>query len=124
MARGEINKMKRKCFCVAVYPVQEGDTLYSIGKKYNVPVCDLMMANRILNPYNLRIGMKICIPGEMETIEPEDVECKGIMHTITKGDTLYMIAKNYKVSLNAIMDANLDIDPYNLRIGMKICIPK
>lgn len=119
--------MKRKCFCVAVYSVQEGDTLYSIGKKYDVPVCDLMMANRILNPYNLRIGMKVSIPGEEEDIEPEetqDVECNGIMHTIVKGDTLYMIAKTYMVSLNAIMDANLDLDPYNLRIGMKVCIPK
>ncbi|MBN7771938.1 LysM peptidoglycan-binding domain-containing protein [Clostridium aminobutyricum] len=118
--------MRRKSYCIAVYTVQEGDTLYSIGKSYSVPVCDLMMANQISNPYNLQIGMKICIPGEMEEVEPNEpaeAECRGVMHTIVKGDTLYMIAKNYRVSLNAIMDSNPNLDPYNLRIGMKICIP-
>lgn len=118
--------MRRKSYCIAIYTVQEGDTLYSIGKAYNVPVCDLMMANQISNPYNLEIGMTVCIPGNKEDIpanEPEDAACKGTLHTVVKGDTLYMIAKNYKVSLNAIMDSNPDLDPYNLRIGMKICIP-
>lgn len=110
-----------------VYTIQAGDTLYSIGKKYNVTVCDLMMANKIRNPYNLRIGTKICIPGEIEDIdpmEPTEPECKGILYTVEKGDTLYMIAKMHRVSLNAIMEANPDIDPYNLRVGMKLCIPK
>ncbi len=116
--------MKRKSYCVAVYTIKPGDTLYSICKKYNVPVCDLMMANKIRNPYNLKIGTKICIPGELETMEPTEPACSGTLYTVEKGDTLYMIAKMHRVSLNAIMDANPDIDPYNLRVGMKLCIPR
>lgn len=119
--------MKRKCYCVAVHTVQAGDTLYSICKQYNVSVCDLMMANNIQNPYNLRVGTKICIPGDMDNagnMEPTEPACRGILYTVERGDTLYMIAKMHRVTLNAIMEANPDIDPYNLRVGMKICIPQ
>ncbi|QHI71428.1 LysM peptidoglycan-binding domain-containing protein [Aminipila terrae] len=110
-----------------VYTIKPGDTLYSICKSYDVSVCDLMMANKIRNPYNLRIGTKICIPSDTdptEAMEPTEPACQGTLYTVEKGDTLYMIAKMHRVSLNAIMEANPDIDPYNLRAGMKLCIPK
>ncbi len=45
------------------------------------------------------------------------------MHTVKTGDTLYMLAKQYKITLDALMKANPDLDPYNLRIGMQLCIP-
>lgn len=144
--------MKKKCYCTAVYTVKAGDTLYSVGQEFGVSVCDLMMANRIRNPYNLRIGMKLCIPGEMPEeqrppanpnppVMPDMPErpgteyddnnkeenmagCRGTLYTVKKGDTLYLIAKSYRISLNSLMAANPDIDPYNMRVGMKICIPR
>ena len=48
--------------CVAVYCVEPGDTLYSISGRFDVPVELLMKANKIRNPYNLRIGTELCIP--------------------------------------------------------------
>ncbi|HHU16677.1 MAG TPA: LysM peptidoglycan-binding domain-containing protein [Clostridiales bacterium] len=58
--------------CTDVYTVRSGDTLYSISQKYNVSVSMLMEANRILNPYNLRYGQKICIPGKKsDCMKPE-----------------------------------------------------
>lgn len=168
-----------KCLvCVDVYQVQAGDTLYSIGRRYNVSVGLLMKANMIDNPYDLRIGLKLCIPGfENELPEmpeggnmpehgqkpphnnrpqrpevpnrpmpPENVPdmpsspeepmqpggetpeaplvCRGTLHTVESGDTLYMIAKKHRINLNALIDANPGVDPYNLRIGMKLCIPR
>ena len=49
--------------------------------------------------------------------------CDGFHYTIQSGDTLYMLAKRYQMSLDQLMQANPDLDPYNLRIGMIICIP-
>lgn len=45
------------------------------------------------------------------------------MHTIRAGDTLYMLARQYQITLDALMKANPDLDPYNLRVGMELCIP-
>lgn len=45
------------------------------------------------------------------------------MHTVRTGDTLYMLARQYKITLDALMKANPNLDPYNLRIGMQLCIP-
>ena len=49
--------------------------------------------------------------------------CNGVVHTIKKGDTLYLISKYYKVPIGEIMGANRNINVYNLQIGDEICIP-
>lgn len=126
--------------CVEVYTVKAGDTLYAISQAYGVPVAVLMQVNRILNPYNLKIGQKICIPGRQNDNNTgggntggntggsnpngkPPVCNNGRLHTIVKGDTLYMIAKKYNVPLAVIMRANANIDPYNLKVGQQLCIP-
>ncbi|MEG2324277.1 MAG: LysM domain-containing protein [Anaerovoracaceae bacterium] len=119
--------MKSPYICVAICKVAPGDTLYSIAKAYKVPVDLLMAANKITNPYNLTVGAKLCIPGKEENIPnpPEDVPdpCQ-VIHRVDSGDTLYMIAKMHKVTLDALMKANPNVDPYELTIGMELCIPK
>ncbi|HOX58286.1 MAG TPA: LysM peptidoglycan-binding domain-containing protein [Verrucomicrobiota bacterium] len=55
---------------------------------------------------------------------PPPVAPAGINeHTIVKGDYLEKIAKNFHVSVNAIMEANPGIEPTKLKIGQKIYIP-
>ncbi len=46
-----------------------------------------------------------------------------LIHIIKPGDTLYSISRRYNVPLKALMRANHNIDPYNLRIGSKLRIP-
>lgn len=49
--------------------------------------------------------------------------CPGIMHTVRKGDTLYRISRMYGVGLEQVMDANPDVNVYNLSVGSMICVP-
>ena len=50
-------------------------------------------------------------------------KCTGIIHTIKKGDTLYLLSRYYNVPIGEIMNANRNMNVYNLRIGEEICIP-
>lgn len=138
--------MANKYICTDIHTVQAGDTLYSVSQRYNVDVELLMRVNRIRNPYNLRIGTRLCIPGlanktpvpaplpEVDPDQPQDGasgpdttpspgRCQMI-HIVEEGDTLYLIARRYKVTLENLMNANTHIDPYNMKIGMEICIPQ
>lgn len=45
-----------------------------------------------------------------------------ILYTIRPGDTLYNLATMFGTSIQEIMDTNLALDPYNLRIGQQIYI--
>ena len=42
--------------------VGRGDTLYSISRKYSIPVNDLAVMNRLSAPFNLSVGQKLRVP--------------------------------------------------------------
>ena len=45
--------------------VQEGDSLYSLSRKYHTTVTELILLNSGVNPYNLQVGMRLIVcPGE------------------------------------------------------------
>ena len=53
----------------------------------------------------------------------EQMQCRGILHIVEAGDTLYKIGKKYGVSVSRIMYANPYVNVYNLQIGDEICVP-
>ena len=97
------------------YTIMAGDTLYSIATKFGTNVLQILFFNPFLQPYNLRVGQMICVPS--------DACPDGTFYTIQPGDTLYTISRNQGVSIDAILDANPLLDPYNLMPGRLICIP-
>ena len=94
--------MKNCLYCIDVYTVSEGDTLYSIAEKYELPVSLLMKVNGIENPYNLQIGTRLCIPGTADQLPAAPESCAK-KHTVKAGDTLYLIAKMHNVKIDALM---------------------
>ena len=51
------------------------------------------------------------------------VECRGYIHVVEAGDTLYKLARKYDVKLFDIMRLNPYVNVYNLQVGDEICIP-
>ena len=49
--------------------------------------------------------------------------CRGIIHVIEKGDSLYLLGRRYNVSVSSIMYANPYVNIYNLQVGDELCIP-
>ena len=48
----------------SVHVAKEGDTFYTLSKKYGVGLSTLIKANHDISPYNIYGGLKITIPGK------------------------------------------------------------
>lgn len=96
------------------YVVKSGDSLWSISKKYNIPVDELKRINNLTSNL-LSIGQVLKIPGDNDDVEENK-------YTVKSGDTLYSIAREYNISVQGIKDANNLINN-NLTIGQKLIIP-
>lgn len=104
------------------YTIRSGDTLFLLAQRFNTTVAAIMQINPGINPNRLMIGQTICIPGAMPPPLPP---CpNGFYYTIRAGDTLFLLAQRFGVTVQAIINANPGIDPNNLRIGQTICIPR
>ena len=51
--------------------VQPGDTLYSLSRKYTVPVNDLAVMNKLTPPFNLSVGQKLRVPQSGSVVATE-----------------------------------------------------
>lgn len=101
------------------YIIQPGDTFFQLSQRFNVPLDAILAANPGVDPQQLQIGQAVCIP-----TKPPIPECPGFIYTVKAGDTLYSLARQFGVTVKAIQDVNPGIDPRQLAIGQKICIPK
>ena len=98
-----------------VYIVKPGDTLYSIARKYNTTVNELISLNNLIST-NLSIGQTIRIPSKEEQSDYET-------YRVMDGDSLYSIANKYNISVNDLIDYNA-LPTTILTVGDVIKIPK
>lgn len=94
------------------YAVKSGDSLYSIAKKYGITVDALKSANGKTSNL-LSIGEILVIPTTTATTRT---------YTVKAGDSLWKIATNYGVSVNALKQAN-GLTSDLLSIGQVLVIP-
>lgn len=106
-----------------IYIVKSGDTLYSIAKKYNMSVDNLKKINN-LSSNNLSVGQPIKILVQEGNAIPIGSSCYGegynepsyVTYVVRSGDSLYLIAKKYGVSVDSIKKLN-NLSSNNLSIG-------
>lgn len=92
------------------YIVKNGDTLYSIAKRYNMNVKDLMEFNN-LDSNMISINQQLSIP------ETENY----ITYFVRTGDTLETIANNFNTTIDRIMRVN-NLNTTDLTIGQLLII--
>ncbi|ABR46768.1 Peptidoglycan-binding domain 1 protein [Alkaliphilus metalliredigens QYMF] len=103
------------------HTIVAGDTFYNLAIQYNTTVDAIRRANPNVNPDNLQVGQRICIP---VTTPPSPTCPTGTApHTIELRDSFYNLAIQYNTTVEAIRRANPNVDPQNLIIGQIICIP-
>ncbi|ATW24442.1 LysM peptidoglycan-binding domain-containing protein [Candidatus Formimonas warabiya] len=101
------------------YTIRSGDTLLRLADRFNTTVDAILDANPGLEPENLRVGQRICIPAAQAPVTCEG----GTFYTIRSGDTLFRLADRFNTTVDAILDANPGLDPESLQVGRRICIP-
>lgn len=99
------------------YIIRQGDTLYGLARRFGTTVEGIVQANTGIDPNNLQIGQRVCIPVSTPVC-PE-----GNPYTVRSGDSLYRIARFFNISLDDLVEANPMIDPANIVPGQVICIP-
>ena len=113
------------------HAVERGQTLYAIAKAYNVSEEQIMACNEGLKPETLKADEYILIPRviadtkeqKAATTTPQSPDKKKfLVHTVVKGDTLYSIARKYKISIAQLERDNPDLDIDNLAIDDTILI--
>ncbi len=107
-------------FSDTIHIVQKSETLYSLGRKYEVSVSEIQNANNMGTSTTLKIGQKLIIPGkELETpVKTATPVYK--MYTVVKGDTLYSIAKNNNLTVDELRKINNLSETAILKIGQTL----
>ncbi len=95
------------------YEVRSGDTLSTIGEKFQVTVETIRYANDLSDVDSLAVGKKLII-----------LPVSGVRHEVKSGETVESIADKYKVSPQAVIDFNYLNEPFALNIGDTLTIPE
>lgn len=122
----------KKCI---VHTIAENDTFYSLAQRYDVPLKQITQINGEEQAEKLALGAKIYIPynekAEKRTTKersavaddaPKSLDGDFIIHTVVENDTLYSIAKHYKISLDQLLADNPEAEAQNLAIGSTLLV--
>lgn len=93
------------------YTVEKGDTLYSISRRFNIPVDEIRRINNLTSDI-LSIGQKLYF---VEMPQNESI------YIVQKGDTLYSVSKKFNLSIDDIKRLN-NLTNDNLSIGQELII--
>lgn len=125
--------------------VMRGETLYTIARRYGSSIEEIAHMNNISEPYSLRIGQTLRVPGNGDIVgvadkkdmpvdskisvaapvakapTPARVELQSV--TVGAGDTLYSISRKYSVPVNDLAVMNDLAAPFRLTVGQKLKVP-
>lgn len=94
------------------YTLRRGDTLYSVSRKFKVPLDELLRANNITDPNSLKVGTRIEIPEAWAEIR------------VQKGETLFSIARRFGISVSELRRINSLAADHVLKVGETLRVPE
>jgi len=130
---------------IQTHKVVQGDTLYSIALKYDVRVYNLAEVNKLSPPFTLTVGQELKISNdpsvtstkakpapapEAKVVAERFVSGNTFLREgtneaiiVTRGDTVFSIAKANNVPLRDFILLNELSPPYNIAVGQRLFLP-
>ena len=93
-----------------MYIVSEGDTLWSIAKKYNLNVNNLARMNSINKNEYLQLGQQLSI-GNKNIYRNMESKKRTILYSVKQGDNLFKISELFDVTISSIEEINKFSNP-------------
>lgn len=115
------------------HKIRNGDTLSGIAKKYRVSIAAIRSINGMRGSF-LRAGKHILIPlvdnsapnagvaGRTIAAQTKDSGNNRTVHRVRRGDTLWQIARNYRVALTDLISWNKLSQNSTLALNQKLVI--
>lgn len=98
------------------YRVQEGDTVSGISQKFGVSMDTIIWGNNLKSVDAIKVGQILKI-----------LPVSGVKHLVKRGETIYSIAKDYKVDAQNIIDYPFNTfandETFALAAGQELIIP-
>lgn len=127
------------------YSVVKGDTYYSISRRHNISITELLEMNNLKISDNLHVGKKLLVSSSTEeetttvapvtssstaaataipkAAAPKPAAPQNTVHTVKKGETLFSISQKYGTSVQELSKLN-GIKGSGLRVGQKVKVPR
>jgi LysM repeat protein len=91
--------------------VGANETLFSVAKKHQVALRDLIKQNNLTPPYDVKAGTRLTLP------VPN-------YHEVKAGETLYSISRDHNMKIDNLIELNELKKPYAIKVGDKLRIAK
>jgi membrane-bound lytic murein transglycosylase D len=111
-----------------MYTVRSGESLWTIGQKFNVSVAQLRDWNGLSSTAGLKAGQRIRVKGSGNAAPAKATSTASSAsgshtHVVRRGETLSGIAQHYGVTVTALRNANGIDSGSVLKAGEKLSIP-
>lgn len=112
----DVHKINGKRYYLHV--VAPGNTLYGISRLYEVPIDRIEAENAEALSDGLKVNQTLLVPVTSENkreLAPVEQQPGQLKHQVQKGETLFSIAQQYQIPLEALLEAN----PVEAKDGLK-----
>ena len=105
------------------YRVRKGDTLWDIGRRYGVTPNQIRAWNNVTKHIVPGDRLVIRRPGapQVALANPSDLR-RGDFYIVRRGDTLWDIARSFRIRVNDLKKWNRIRKPSSLRVGARLVI--
>jgi len=115
--------------------VAQGETVDIIARRHGVPASAILQANNMSHAGQLQPGQRIVVPRVQHAmvqptrtagpayVPPAPQAKSGSTHVVVPGETIYSLARHYRLTPMAIASANNVGLGHQLKVGERVTIP-